>query len=40
MGAIIRGIGEAIEKTLGISAEFSLVIGFVIAAVIVYIILK
>jgi len=40
MGAIVRGIGEAIENTLGISTEFSLVIGFVIAAVIVYIIIK
>ena len=40
MGAIVRGIGEAIENALGISTEFSLVIGFVIAAVIVYIILK
>tara|TARA_B100001250_G_scaffold351878_1_gene324263 strand:- start:180 stop:305 length:126 start_codon:yes stop_codon:yes gene_type:complete len=40
VGAIIREIGEAIENTIGISTEFSLIIGFVIVAVIFYILIK
>ena len=40
MGALVRGIGETIENTIGISGELSLIIGFLIALVIIYLIIK
>jgi|TARA_B110000971_G_C19718524_1_gene367526 hypothetical protein len=40
MGAIVRGIAEGIENSLGIQIEYSLVIGVVIVLIVFYYILK
>jgi len=40
VGAIVRGIAEGIENSLGIPIEYSLIIGVVIAFVAFYFILK
>jgi len=40
MGAIVRGIAEGIEKSLGIPIQYSLIIGVVIALIAFYYILK
>ena len=36
MGAIVRGIAEGIENSLGIQIEYSLVIGVVIVLIVFY----
>ena len=40
IGEIVRGIAEGIEKNLGISIEYSLLIGAVIVIVALYYLLK
>jgi CRISPR/Cas system-associated exonuclease Cas4 (RecB family) len=40
MGAIIKNFGEAIESTLGIPIEFSMMISIAIVGYVVYLLIK